>query len=439
MNKDTRKIFLRTFGCQMNEYDTELIRTILSENGFHFVDNELDADIVLLNTCSVRENAHRKVFGRIHTIRHNRQGRPMLIGILGCMATNLKKDLLKDKSLNIDFIAGPDSYKRLPKIIHDRLQAHDKPFDIDLSDFETYSDIYPTRKSGVNAWIAVMRGCDNFCSYCVVPFTRGRERSRPVNNIVEEAQKAADQGYKQITLLGQNVNSYIHGRDRFSNLLNAVRKVEGIERIRFTSPHPKDFQMSLIDVMAKNPKICKHIHLPLQAGSNRILDSMNRTYTKEKFLDLTQKIRSRIPTISISTDIIVGFPTETSDEFLETHGLMKTIRFDAAFIFKYSPRPGTAAAENFNDDVPEEEKTRRVVALNKLQRQVSLERNQELIGGKKDILIELSQNTEERKICHGRTDSNKIVALQGQTFKVGQIVPAKITGASPDNLRGEPL
>jgi tRNA-2-methylthio-N6-dimethylallyladenosine synthase len=258
-NLKPKKTFtIETYGCQMNEYDTELVRSILLKENFAFVKNELEADVVMLNTCAIREHAHRKVYGRVHEIHHQREGRPVKIGILGCMATNLRTDLLENRSLKIDFIAGPDSYKRLPDLIRDSYSTAQKQFDITLSEFE----------------IAVMRGCNNFCTFCVVPYTRGRERSRAPENIVEEVKKLVDEGFKQVTLLGQNVNSYRHESSDFADLMEAVSKVNGLERIRFTSPHPKDFPDKFLSVMANNPKICKQIHLPLQSGNDRILDLM---------------------------------------------------------------------------------------------------------------------------------------------------------------------
>ena len=347
LNIPTKKIFIETYGCQMNEYDSELVRSILQKENYEFVTDEFKADIVMLNTCAIREHAHRKVYGRVHNIRHKRDT-PVMIGILGCMATNLRQDLLEDRSLKIDFIAGPDSYKRLPQLIQEASGEGQKSFDITLSEFETYSDVYPSgedrdkhsNSSRVNAWIAVMRGCNNFCTFCVVPYTRGRERSRSPENVVEEVRRLAGEGFKQVTLLGQNVNSYRYDDYDFAYLMDEVSKVDGIERIRFTSPHPKDFPDRFLDLMAVNPKICKHVHLPLQAGNNRILDMMNRTYTKEEFLNLVDKIRTKIPNVTLTTDIIVGFPTETDGEFEDTIQVVGKVQFDSAFNFKYSERQG---------------------------------------------------------------------------------------------------
>ena len=430
------RIFLRTFGCQMNEYDTELIRSILLKENYIFIDDILKADVVMLNTCAVRENAHRKIYGQIHDIHHQRKkyGKEKVkIGILGCMATNLRKDLLDNQNLKIDFIAGPDSYKKLPALIEESFGGNrTKPFDVTLSEFETYSDIYPSRKDGVNAWIAVMRGCNNFCTFCVVPYTRGRERSRSVENVVEEAKRLAKEGFKQITLLGQNVNSYQYEEHDFAYLMEKVSEVEGIERVRFTSPHPKDFPDRFLELMKHNPKICKQIHLPLQAGNNRVLDMMDRTYTKEEFLDLVKKIRHYCPTVVLTTDIIVGFPTETDEEFEDTYDVMKAVEFDSAFIFKYSERQGTIASRKYPDDVLEEDKTKRIVRLNELQKDICLKKNKAHIGEIHDVLIEEVREDDVR----GRTDGNKLVSFPMNNGVKGARVNVKITYASPFNLKG---
>ncbi len=439
-NSVAKKTFtIETYGCQMNEYDTELIRAILTKANYSFVKNQNDADIVMLNTCSVRENANNKVYGRIHAIKHERrernQPRP-LIGILGCMATNFRKALLENPRLGIDFIAGPDSYKKLPALIREASEEGEKSFDVTLSEFETYSDVYPTRKQGVNAWIAVMRGCNNFCTFCVVPYTRGRERSRSVSNVVEEVKRLADEGFKQVTLLGQNVNSYRHADDDFAKLLEAVSRVNGIERVRFTSPHPKDFPDPLLKTIAGNPKLCKHIHLPLQAGNNRVLELMDRTYSKEEYLDLVQKIRTLMPNVALTTDIIVGFPTETDAEFEDTFDVMKQVQFDSAFIFKYSVRPGTIAERKFPDDVPEEKKTERIVKLNDLQKNMSLHKNQAHIGQTLAVLIEDDKTPRSADEFQGRTDGNKLVIFPSGNYHRGEFVKIEITGATPHILKG---
>ncbi|MFZ0389456.1 MAG: tRNA (N6-isopentenyl adenosine(37)-C2)-methylthiotransferase MiaB, partial [Calditrichia bacterium] len=313
-----KKFYIETYGCQMNEYDTELVRAIMANAGYDAVESEQQADVVMLNTCSVRDNANRKVYNRIHTLRRNRNGNPVLVGVLGCMATNFRKQLLDNRDLQLDFVAGPDSYKHLPGMIREIEEKGSGAYHVTLSEFEDYADVYPRRSGGINAWIAVMRGCNNFCTFCVVPYTRGRERSRSPENVVQEVRKLAEEGFQQTTLLGQNVNSYKYDEHDFAYLLQAVSKVPGIRRVRFTSPHPKDFPHRLLHEVAENPKVCKHIHLPLQAGNSRILQKMNRTYTREEYLELVEDIRRHYPRMALSTDVIVGFPGESDAEFEET-------------------------------------------------------------------------------------------------------------------------
>jgi len=443
-----KKIFLETYGCQMNEYDSELVRSILKKENFEFVTDEFKADIVMLNTCAIREHAHRKVYGRVHNIRNARGAdSPVMIGILGCMATNLRQELLENRSLNIDFIAGPDSYKRLPQLISEASQEGQKSYDITLSEFETYSDIYPSAEdrinpstqSKVNAWIAVMRGCNNFCTFCVVPYTRGRERSRSPENVVDEVRRLAGEGFKQVTLLGQNVNSYRHNDHDFAYLMDEVSKVDGIERIRFSSPHPKDFPDRFLELMAKNPKICKQVHLPLQAGNNRILDVMNRTYTKEEFLGLVDKVRAKVPNVALSTDIIVGFPTETDEEFEDTIDVVKKARFDSAFNFKYSERQGTIASKKYPDDVSEVTKTERIMRLNVVQKEITYEKNLAHVGEIQTVLIEPYPDAKNTNQMPGRTDGGKLVILPLGPYKGGDLVNVRIIAASPHALKGQPI
>lgn len=437
-------VLLLTFGCQMNEYDTEIVRAILAGAGYAFTQDDLEADIIMLNTCSVRENAHRKVYGHIHEFRHRRKGKPVLIGVLGCMATGLRQELFGNKRLALDFVVGPDSYKRLPAILA-RLassggaamdEGGQPGYDVTLSEFETYADVYPAREAGVNAWVAVMRGCDNFCSFCIVPYTRGRERSRPAANIMDEVKRLAGEGFRQVTLLGQNVNSYREGGVDFAGLLERVSTVKGIERIRFTSPHPKDFPENLVHVLAENPKVCKQVHLPLQAGNDRVLELMRRHYTGRDFLALVGRLRKACPSLALSTDIIVGFPTETDAEFEDTSRLVTEACFDAAFIFKYSPRPRTEAALKFKDDVPELKKTGRIVCLNKLQTDISLQKNKALVGQAQAVLVE-SPGKPGDVPAYGRNDANKIVNLDHASLKAGDMVNARITRATPHQLKGE--
>ncbi len=451
MNSDEKKIttvannihnqpglhfYLETYGCQMNEYDSELVRSILGNHGFIETAEPEGADVVLLNTCSVRENAHNKVHGRLQRLGQLRDGpKKIVIGVLGCMAQNLKMELLEN-SVYVDLTAGPDSYRRLPSLIGEARDGRGKTSDIDLSEFETYDDIYPVRREGVNAWIAVMRGCDNFCTFCVVPYTRGRERSRSLESVVEETARLASEGYSQVTLLGQNVNSYVHdGRD-FAVLIRAAADVPGIKRIRFTSPHPKDFPDSLLLAVADHPHICKHIHLPLQAGSDRILKMMRRNYTSAEFLKLAEHIRETIPGITLTTDIILGFPSETREEFEETVEVMKKVRFDSAFIFNYSERKGTVAKRRWKDDIPPEEKKYRITLLNEIQKEISLDQNRGHIGERHQILVEAPSKRNDSE-WYGRAESNKIVIFQRTDQQAGDYIDVKIVKATSNTLKGE--
>ncbi len=428
-----KKFYIETYGCQMNEYDSEIVASILKSDKYIPVDNPEDAQVIFLNTCSVRENAHSKVFQRINVLKILKKKNKALLGVLGCMAQSLREDLLQD-GIQVDLIAGPDSYRKLPAMIQKLEEKGGKDFALSLSDYETYSDIFPEHNAGVNAWIAVMRGCDNFCSFCVVPYSRGRERSRDPQNIVQEAKKLAEQGFKQITLLGQNVNSYRYEKVDFAALLEMVCKIDGIERVRFTSPHPKDFPEQLLQVIAENPKACKHIHLPIQAGKNRVLDLMNRTYTREDFLILVEKIRKLMPDISLTTDIIVGFPSETEEEFQDTLQLMRQVKFDAAFMFKYSERPHTIASRKYPDDVSEEDKTYRITRLVDQQRNISNEQMQRFVGHTVNVLVEGRAKKPEQLM--GRTDGNQIAVFPDNGAKAGEFVKVKIDEATANTLIG---
>ena len=435
MNK--QKVFIETYGCQMNVYDTELVKTILTKADYDIVGEESLADVVMLNTCSVRDNANRKVYNRVHEIKRAKDNN-VLVGVLGCMATNFKTQLLENPQLKIDFIAGPDSYKHLPGLIQKSTLSGEKSFDVTLSEFETYSDVLPTRQDGVNAWIAIMRDCNNFCTFCVVPYTRGRERSRDPHNNVQEVEKLVADGYKQVTLLGQNVNSYMHDKYDFTDLMKMVSDVEGIERIRYTSPHPKDFPRKLLKLMAERDNICNQVHMPLQAGNDRVLDMMNRTYKKQEIYDIINETRDIMPDVNITTDIIVGFPTETAEEFEDTVEVVEKVEFDSAFIFKYSERPNTRAAKKFPDDVPEEEKTRRIVKLNDIQHAIALRKNNDHIGNIEKVLIEQTTTKKSPDFFQGRNDGNTIVILpKSDLYTKGDIVKVKMHSATKNALQGD--
>ncbi len=432
-----KNVFIETYGCQMNVYDTELVKSILQKAEYKIVDQESTADIVMLNTCSVRDNANRKIYNRVHEIKKAKDGK-VSIGVLGCMATNFKTNLLENKRLGIDFIAGPDSYKHLPNLISTVTETGIKAFDVTLSEFETYSDIDPVRDAGVNAWIAIMRGCNNFCTFCVVPYTRGRERSREPKNIIEEVKRLVKNGYKQVTLLGQNVNSYQHEKYDFTDLMKMVSDVEGIERIRYTSPHPKDFPRKLLSLMSERNNICNQVHMPLQAGNDRILDIMNRTYTQREFLDLIKEARDIMPNVNISTDIILGFPTETAQEFEDTVKVVQEVEFDQAYIFKYSERPNTRASKKYADDVPEKEKTRRIVLLNEIQHDIALRKNQSHIGQIEKILIAETSTKRSADYYQGRNDGNTVVIVpKSDAYTKGDLIDVKIHGATKNALQAD--
>lgn len=431
------KVYLETYGCQMNEYDSELIRSILAPHGHEMTMAVEEAEVVLINTCAIRENAHRKIYGRLDMLRPlKKEKERFVVGVLGCMAQNLKEELFDHPVVNL--IVGPDSYRSLPKLIDEVIGTDRQEIEAYLSEYETYSDIAPTRVEGVNAWVAIMRGCDNFCTFCVVPYTRGRERSRSIENILGEVRSLAEKGYRQVTLLGQNVNSYRDEGAGFADLILKAADVPGIERVRFTSPHPKDFPRPLLEAIASHPNICKHIHLPLQAGSDRILDLMARTYTRKEYLRLVEEIRETIPGIALTTDLIIGFPTETEDDFQETAGLYKDCRFDSAYIFKYSERKGTIASRKYPDDVPPEVKTDRIVRLIDLQRAISLEKNRAKIGRALEVMID---GEAERRPGHqmGKTEGNTTVVFPRTAFGPGATVSVQIDDVSSNTLYGRPV
>ncbi len=425
----------------MNESDSELVRAMLKQEGFVFTEDRERADVVLVNTCAIRENAHKKIYLHLSELKAVKKQRPLVVGVLGCMAQNLKSELA-DKEPLIDVLAGPDSYRQLPSLLTTALDAQEqglarRRFALDLSEYETYEGILPDRNDGVNAWITVMRGCDNFCSFCVVPYTRGRERSRDPESILLEARDAATRGFKQITLLGQNVNSYRHEEWDFARLISAVADQPGIERVRFTSPHPKDFPPALIEAIATHPRICKHIHLPLQAGSDRILELMGRTYTGAEYLALVERIRMTIPRIILTTDIICGFCSESDEDFQATVRLVEQAQLDSAYIFKYSERKNTIAARKYADDVPDQLKGQRVAKLFEIQRAITAERNRRYIGKTVEVLIE-GDATRSSTQGMGKTDGNITVVWDKQTghSEPGTLMTKHIFDASAATLYG---
>ena len=434
MNKS---YFIETYGCQMNVADTEVISGLLNNEGYSQTKDIHSANVIFVNTCAIREHAEDKVHSRLGFYNQIKQKKPdIIIGVLGCMAQNLKEDILESKPF-VDIILGPDSYRRLPDMISNRSKEANHLVDTKLSRFEVYDNLFPSRKEGINAWISIMRGCDKFCTFCIVPFTRGRERSRSIDSIISEANQAVTDGFIEITLLGQNVNSYNHEGEGFHVLLDEVAKIKGLKRIRYTSPHPQDMTQEVLNVMAQHETICNYVHLPLQAGNDRILNRMNRTYTKSEFISLANQIRDSLPNVGLSTDIIVGFPGEGSEEFDDTLDVMEKVHFDSAYTFKYSSRPGTKAAE-FEDIISEEEKQSRLERVIDMQKKHTLLQNQKRIGTIEMVLVEKES---KRSANHwaGRTDSNKWVIFEKNNFKIGELVPIKIIDAKGITLRGETI
>lgn len=419
----------------MNLADTELVLGILTNKGYSVTNDISDANVILLNTCSVRDNAEQKIYNRLDHLKGIKRENPeAVIGILGCMAERLRKSLVEEKKI-VDVVVGPDEYRRLPEYL-DIAFGGEKGIGVKLSRTETYDDIIPYREDGLSAWISVMRGCDKFCTFCVVPFTRGRERSRSLESIAAEIKQLPQRGFREVTLLGQNVNSYLDNGNDFADLLAASAVVDRSIRIRFTTSHPQDLSDKLLYTIAEHPNICNYIHLPVQSGSNRILELMNRTYTIEHYLNLIEKARKIIPGVSFSTDIISGFPTETVEDHILTLDIMQQVRYDGAFMFKYSPREGTKAY-NMNDDVPEEVKAKRLNEIIDLQHSISYEINQSQIGTEEIILIEgFSKKSDQ--FLSGRTDTNKIVIIpRSEEIKSGDYVKVKINRATSATLFGD--
>lgn len=430
-----KSYYIETYGCQMNVADSELIEGILQKEGYSHAKSIEEASAIFINTCAVRDHAEAKVHSRLGHFNRIKKKKPdVVIGMLGCMAQNLKDEILENKPY-VDIVLGPDSYRNLPDLLGNRIKDQKHIVDTKLSRFEVYDDLFPSRKEGINAWVSIMRGCDKFCTFCIVPFTRGRERSRDPQSIKIEIQEAINNGFVEITLLGQNVNSYKYESFDFVDLLEEISQIDGLKRLRYTSPHPQDVTEELLQVMAKTPNICNSIHFPLQAGSDRILKRMNRSYSKDHFLKFAQMIREIIPGVGISTDIIVGFPGETEEEFLETLEVMEKVKFDSAFTFKYSSRPYTKAIE-YNDHIDEDVKQDRLERLIALQKKHTLDRNQELVGKKEQVLVE-KESKKSANYWSGRTDSNKWVIFEKGNIKIKDIIPVRITSAHGVTLRGQ--
>ena len=426
-------VFIETYGCQMNQYDTQLVKGILSGDGCRLAADPEDADVVLINTCSVRDHAEQRVMGRIGALAAwKRKSAGRRIGVIGCMAQRLGEDILRRKPF-VDFVIGPDGYRKLPEWIG----RPDKGTITALDAEETYQGLFPERDASVSAPVAIMRGCDNACSYCIVPFTRGRERSRNLSGILDEIEALVQSGVKEAVLLGQNVNSYRSGAYDFPDLLRAVSRVEGLLRIRFMTSHPKDLSDRLIEVMATEPKVCPHIHLPVQSGSDRVLGLMNRGYTAAGYLRLIDKARRTITGLGLSTDVMVGFPSETEAEFRETYDLVESVRYDEAYTYHFSPREGTPAA-GMPGQIQDDEKLDRLDRLIKLQRRITLEAKRALVGGVEEVIPE-SPNRHAEDEWMGRTPANHIVVFPKNGAVAGRPVMVTIASCRRATLRGKTI
>ncbi len=434
----SKKLFIETYGCQMNFADSEVVAAVMKMADYELCESIEEADAIFINTCSIREHAEVKAMSRLEFFKQlKKKKKNLIVGVIGCMAERMQKELLEHAA--VDLVAGPDSYLDLPNLIA-QAEKGEKSMNIDLSLTETYKDVLPQRIGGnrISGFVSIMRGCNNFCSYCIVPYTRGRERSRPYNSILNEVKDLYNRGYKEVTLLGQNVNSYNFEGLNFAGLLeNLAQAVPGI-RIRFTTSHPKDMSEETIIVISKYPNICKHIHLPVQSGSSRILKLMNRKYTREWYLERITLIRKHIPDCGISTDMFTGFHSETEEDHAETLSLMREVGCDSAFMFKYSERKGTYASKNLPDDVPEEVKLRRLQEMIDLQMELSLQSNKNDIGKEFEVLVE-GYSKRSREQLSGRTSQNKVVLFDNQGQKVGDLVRVKIKDASAITLFGDIL
>lgn len=436
---DSKRLFIETYGCQMNVADSEVIASIMQMAGYETCDSLDEADAVFLNTCSVRDNAEQKIVNRLEFFYSLKKKRKhLIVGVLGCMAERVKEELITKH--HVDLVAGPDAYLTLPDLVA-QVEAGQPAMNVELSTTETYRDVIPARICGnkISGYISIMRGCNNFCHYCIVPYTRGRERSRDVESILNEVDDLVRKGYKEITLLGQNVNSYLFEREgrcvNFPQLLRMVAQAARGVRIRFTTSHPKDMSDETLQVIAEEPNVCRHIHLPVQSGSSRVLKLMNRKYTREWYLDRVEAIRRIIPDCGLSTDIFSGFHSETEEDHQESLSLMRICGYDSAFMFKYSERPGTFASRHMPDNVPEEVKIRRLNEIIELQNQLSAESHRKCIGKVYEVLVEgVSKRSKEQLV--GRTEQNRVVVFDRGTHRIGDFVNVRITEASSATLKG---
>jgi len=428
-----KRVFLETYGCQMNVADSEIMAGVIEDAGMSLTERPDEADAILINTCAIREHAEQRVLGRLGEFARLKAARPdLVVGVAGCMAQHLRSRLL-DQSRVLDLVVGPDGYRTLPDLL--RRAAEEPVSHTRLDRDETYGDLEPRRGSGVRAWITVQRGCDKFCTYCVVPYTRGRERSLPMETLLRQVRSAATEGFREVVFLGQTVNSYHDGTHDFADLLRATDEIEGIFRIRYTSPHPSDMSERVIAAMAECEKVCPHVHLPLQSASDRILESMNRTYTLERYQGVVDRIRDTIPEVSLSTDIIVGFPGETESDFEETAAYMREMRYDSAFLFKYSNRPDTKA-HRWPETVSEEEKGARLQRLIDQQQAISAAKNDAWIGREVEVLVEGPARRDAAQLF-GKSPQFKTVAFTGDGSAAGTLSRVRIVGATSNTLIGE--
>lgn len=435
-----KKYYIETYGCQMNFSDSEIVNSIMAERGMRQAQGAEDADIIFINTCSIRDNAERKVWDRLKYFRslRRKQNNDKIVGVLGCMAERIREKFLDEEKL-VDMVVGPDAYRDIPKLLEE-VEDGRKAVNVLLSLEETYADISPVRMTGngVTAFVSIMRGCDNMCSFCVVPFTRGRERSRSADSIIEEIQALSDNGYKEVTVLGQNVNSYNDNGTSFAELMYRASQVNPEMRIRFSTSHPKDFPNELLHVINEQPNICNYIHIPAQSGSSEVLKKMRRPYTREQYLELIDNMRALIPGVSLSTDIITGFCGETEEQHEETMSLMKFVRYDLAYMFAYSERERTLAHRKYEDDIPEEVKKRRLSEIISQQMHIQEENNALELGNRHLVLVEGTSKRNEHQL-NGRTDTNKMVVFDQIDFKPGDYVEVEITGYTSATLLAKPI
>jgi tRNA-2-methylthio-N6-dimethylallyladenosine synthase len=436
-----KKLYIETYGCQMNVADSEVVAAVLGEKGYDLTEDHQDADAILINTCSIRDNAEQRIHARLDLFQsHKKKSPEKVVGLIGCMAERIGDQLLEKKK--IDLVAGPDAYRDLPYLF-DKVNRGEEAINVDLTTNETYDSIIPKRigNNKISGFVSITRGCNNFCTFCIVPYTRGRERSRDPKDIINEVQDLVNKGYKEVTLLGQNVDSYRWREQgsrpvKFADLMEMVAKVDPKIRVRFTTSHPKDMSNKLLEVIAKYPNICKFIHLPFQSGSSQVLEKMNRKYTREWYLDRIKAINEIIPNCGLSTDVITGFCSETEEDHKETISLMEEVRFDSAFMFKYSVRPGTYAHEHYEDDVPDDVKSRRLEEVIALQSRISQENNRRDIGKVVEVLVEgVSKKSDEQYF--GRSSQNKMVVFPKGDLEFGDYVRVKVNGSTQTTLIGE--